>query len=171
MRAVIMAGGQGSRLRPLTCSVPKPMMRLFGRPVVEYILDLLGGNGFDSAVMTLGYLPQEISSHFESGKYAGISLSFSSEEKPMGTAGSVKLALKGYNDTFAVISGDAVCDFEIDKIVKYHKATGAKVTIVGYEVEDPREYGLVSKSDDGRILGFLECFLAAVKCSVHIPFH
>lgn len=93
MKAVIMAGGQGSRLRPLTENVPKPMARLCGRPVVEYILELLAENGIFESVLTLQYLPERLTGHFEGAEFAGVKLSFCEEEAPLGTAGSVKNAL------------------------------------------------------------------------------
>ncbi len=92
MKAVILAGGEGTRLRPLTETVPKPMVRLCGRPVVEYMLELLAANGVEEAVFTLRYLSEQLRSHFSSAEFAGIRLSFAEEERPLGTAGSVRAA-------------------------------------------------------------------------------
>ncbi|MCL1903779.1 MAG: sugar phosphate nucleotidyltransferase [Oscillospiraceae bacterium] len=162
MKAIIMAGGQGTRLRPLTCSVPKPLSLLCGRPVVNYILDLLDEHGFDEAIFTLGYKAEQIEQLFENGRYKGIRLRFSHEDSPLGTAGCVKKAFKMFNsaspDDFLVISGDALCDFNLTAAIRRHKETNAQATIITKRVDDPREYGLVltEKSRDGRITGFSE---------------
>lgn len=156
MNAVIMAGGEGSRLRPLTCDIPKPMARLCGRPVLEYILDLLAVNGVTHAAVTLKYLPDEIKAHFPDGKYRGIDLEFVEEDEPLGTAGSVKHAAAGYKEPFLVISGDAMCDYELEKAMKYHIAADAQATILVTHVEDPREYGLVRFDREGAVEGFIE---------------
>ena len=156
MKAVILAGGQGSRLRPLTCDLPKPLALLCGRPVLEYLFDLLIRNGIDEAVITVGYLAHRITERYPNGEYKTLKLCFSDETQPLGTAGSVKKAAGNWEEPFFVVSGDAVCDFELSKIMSYHKACGASVTIVGYSVEDPREYGLMETDDAGRIVRFLE---------------
>ncbi|MBC8584916.1 sugar phosphate nucleotidyltransferase [Youxingia wuxianensis] len=156
MKAVIMAGGAGSRLRPLTCNLPKPMARLCGRPIIEYILELLSKNQITEGILTLQYLPQTIISHFEKEEYAGIKLIFCEEEIPLGTAGSVKNALWEIREPVLVISGDAMCDFPLVKAMEAHKKSGADVTIVTARVEDPREYGLVITDKEGRITGFIE---------------
>lgn len=155
MYAVIMAGGEGSRLRPLTCEIPKPLAPLCGRPVVDYILDLLKKHGCDSAVLTLMYLADRLEAHFPGGEYKGIPLSFAYEDKPLGTAGSVKNAAKTAED-FLVISGDAMCDFDLTAAFAFHKQAKAAATLVVTQVEDPREYGLVQTGEGGMITGFLE---------------
>lgn len=158
MKAVVMAGGEGSRLRPLTCDIPKPMARLCGRPIMEYILDLLARYGTTEVAVTLGYLPNVIKQHFESGEYKGLKLRFVTEEKPLGTAGGVKNAAAEFigGEPFFVISGDAMCDFELDKAMDAHKKSGAKLTVLGKKVTDPREYGLINAGHDGAITGFIE---------------
>lgn len=155
MYAVIMAGGEGSRLRPLTCEIPKPLVPLCGRPVVDRILDLLKLNGCTEAVLTLRYLADRLVDHFPDGEYKGIPISFSYEDVPLGTAGSVKKAAKTDKD-FLVISGDAMCDFDLSAAFRFHKESGAVATLVVTQVDDPREYGLVQTKEDGRITGFLE---------------
>lgn len=161
MKAVIMAGGEGTRLRPLTCDCPKPMARLCGRPVMEYIFDLLGKNGVDEAAVSLRYLPEEIRSHFGEA-YGGIRLSYSIEDKPMGTAGGVKLAADTLGpDTpdasdLLVISGDALCDFNLAAAMRWHREKGAAATLLTAHVADPREYGLVVAGPEGRVSGFVE---------------
>lgn len=155
MKTVIMAGGEGARLRPLTCTVPKPMLKLCNRPAVEYILDLLKENGCTEAVFTLRYLGEQIERHFETGRYKGMKLTFSYEDTPLGTAGCVKNAAKNFNEDFLVISGDAMCDFNLSDILAFHKKKHASVTVVTKSVDDPREYGLVCEKG-GEIVGFSE---------------
>ena len=155
MKAVIMAGGEGSRLRPMTCTVPKPMVKLCGRPVSEYILDLLAKHGCTDAVFTLRYLGGQIEKHF-GGEYRGISLEFSYEEKPLGTAGCVKKAVnEEFDGDFLIISGDAMCDFNLTAALAFHKKMGADATIITKRVADPREYGCVI-AKDGLVVGFSE---------------
>ncbi len=157
MEAIIMAGGEGSRLRPLTCNMPKPMARLCGKPIVEYILDLLIQHGFDQATLTLGYLPQVIQEHFPKQQYQGLPLRFMQENIPLGTAGGVKHAAQDrLQDDFLVISGDALCNFDLTDFARYHKQSGALITIAVTEVDDPREYGLVNMDERRRVLGFTE---------------
>lgn len=157
MRAVVMAGGEGTRLRPLTSNQPKPMVSLCGKPCMEYILELLRRHGVEEAVATLMFLPKVIRDYFGDGDAVGLGLTYSVEQSPAGTAGSVKLAedfLRG--DTFLVISGDALTDFDLSELVRVHKEKGALVTIALKRVENPLEFGVVVVDDDGRIERFLE---------------
>lgn len=156
MKAVIMAGGEGSRLRPLTCDIPKPMARLCGRPILEYILDLLNDHGIDMAAVTLRYLPHVIIDHFKNEKYRNVKLKFIVEDEPLGTAGSVKHAAADFGEDFLVISGDALCDIDLTEAFTFHKQSNSDATLVVTRVMDPREYGLVSFDRDGVITGFLE---------------
>jgi mannose-1-phosphate guanylyltransferase/phosphomannomutase len=167
MKAIIMAGGEGTRLRPLTGTIPKPLAKLCGRPTVEYILDLLIKHGFTEAVFTLRYKGEMLERLFESEYYMerasnkGIDLRFSYEDEPLGTAGCVKKAAlgMGYTDDFLVISGDALCDFNLSAVYKFHKGSNAQATIITKQVDDPREYGLViteNESPASRITGFSE---------------
>lgn len=156
MQAVIMAGGQGSRLRPLTCERPKPLAPICGKPVLEYILDLLVQHSIHQAVVTLRYEGNKIISHFDGKNIPQLELSFSFEKEPLGTAGSVKNAIQGATDDILVISGDAMCDFDLTKAIAFHKNTGAAATLLVKPVDDPREYGLVDTDEDGKILGFIE---------------
>ncbi|MBQ6267780.1 MAG: NTP transferase domain-containing protein [Clostridia bacterium] len=155
MKAIVMAGGEGSRLRPLTCTVPKPMVRVLGKPILAYIFDLLLRHGVEEAAVTLGYLPEIIPAAFPSG-YHGLPLRFVREEQPLGTAGSVKHAAGVQEAPFLVISGDAMCNFDLTKILAYHNAVGAKITIVAVDAADPREYGLLRTDAENRVTGFLE---------------
>ena len=142
MKAVIMAGGEGTRLRPLTCDMPKPMAPLCGRPVMDYTLELLARHGFDEAAVTLMYMPQAIIERF--GEEArGVRLKYYIEEQPLGTAGSVKRASADFGEDFLVISGDGLCDFDLKRITDFHREKGAAATIVLKGMPNPLEYGLV----------------------------
>src|SRR6059058_5312955 len=156
MRAVVMAGGEGTRLRPLTSNQPKPMVPIVGKPCMEHILELLRDHGFEDVVVTVAFLPQAIRSYFGTGDSLGLNIEYSVEESPLGTAGSVRLASDRLDDTFLVISGDALCDIDLGKIVEFHKERGAAVTIALKSVENPLEFGIVVTDADGRIERFLE---------------
>ena len=152
-----MAGGEGTRLRPLTSNQPKPMVSLCGKPCMEYIVELLQKHGISETVVTLMFLPKVIRDYFGDGSSLGVSMQYSVEQSPAGTAGSVKLAeeyLK--DDTFIVISGDALTDFDLGEIIAFHKQRGAMVTIALKRVENPLEFGVVVVNEDGRIERFLE---------------
>ena len=152
-----MAGGEGTRLRPLTSNQPKPMVSLCGKPCMEYIVELLKKHGFDETVVTLMFLPKVIRDYFGDGSALGVSMQYSVEQAPAGTAGSVKLAEDHLrDDTFIVISGDALTDFDLSEIVAFHKQRGAMVTIALKRVENPLEFGVVVANDEGRIERFLE---------------
>ncbi len=155
MKAVIMAGGEGRRLRPLTCTLPKPMAKILGKPMIEYVFDSLISGGVTEAAVTLGYLPHAVEEHYEQG-YKNLKLSFVREETPLGTAGGVKNAAADFKEPFVVISGDALCDFDIEKIMAYHKASGAMITVVAADAEDPREFGIVKVGGENRVEGFVE---------------
>ncbi|MFL0196724.1 sugar phosphate nucleotidyltransferase [Clostridium sp. WILCCON 0269] len=156
MKAIIMAGGEGTRLRPLTCNIPKPMMPVIGKPIMEYILELLRATGIKDIGATLQYLPDEIINYFGDGKEFGVNISYFIEETPLGTAGSVKNAEAFLNDTFIVISGDALTDIDLSEAIAYHKKKGAVATLVLKEEPVPLEYGVVITDDNGKVTGFLE---------------
>jgi mannose-1-phosphate guanylyltransferase/phosphomannomutase len=156
MKAVVMAGGEGTRLRPLTSNQPKPMVPIVGKPCMEHILELLREHGFRDVVVTVAFLPQAIRSYFADGESMGLNIEYSVEESPLGTAGSVRLASGRLDDTFLVISGDALCDIDLGKIVEFHKEKGAAATIGLKSVENPLEFGIVVTDEDGRIERFLE---------------
>ena len=156
MRAVVMAGGEGTRLRPLTSNQPKPMVPIVGKPCMEHIIELLRDHGFEDIVITVAFLPQAIRSYFGDGESLGVNIEYSVEESPLGTAGSVRLASDRLDETCLVISGDALCDIDLSKIVEAHKAKGADVTIGLKSVENPLEFGIVVTDEDGRVERFLE---------------
>jgi mannose-1-phosphate guanylyltransferase / phosphomannomutase len=151
-----MAGGEGTRLRPLTSNQPKPMVPIVGKPCMEHILELLREHGFTDVVVTVAFMPQAIRSYFGDGENLGIDIEYSVESSPLGTAGSVRLASDRLDETCLVISGDALCDIDLGKIVEFHKEKGAAVTIGLKSVENPLEFGIVVTDDDGRVERFLE---------------
>ncbi len=156
MKAVIMAGGDGKRLRPLSCTMPKPMVPLLNKPVLGYCLELIKKHGFDEAVLTLRYLPNVIRRYVGDGSAFGIRAECSVEERPMGTAGGVRHALKQAEDSVLVMSGDAMCDFDLSYAMQEHKRSGAAATILLKKVKVPMEYGVVLKDKDGFISRFIE---------------
>jgi mannose-1-phosphate guanylyltransferase / phosphomannomutase len=151
-----MAGGEGTRLRPLTSNQPKPMVPIVGKPCMEHILELLREHGFNDVVVTVAFLPQAIRSYFGDGSSLGLNIEYSVEESPLGTAGSVRLASDRLDETFLVISGDALCDIDLNKIVDFHNKQGAAVTIGLKSVENPLEFGIVVTDEDGKVERFLE---------------
>ena len=156
MKAVVMAGGEGTRLRPLTSNQPKPMVPIVGKPCMAHILELLEQHGVDQVIVTLAFMPQAIRSYFGDGESFGLAIEYSVEESPLGTAGSVRLASDKLDDTFLVISGDALCDVDLSAIVRAHRKKEAAVTIGLKSVENPLEFGIVVTDEDGRIERFLE---------------
>jgi mannose-1-phosphate guanylyltransferase / phosphomannomutase len=156
MKAVVMAGGEGTRLRPLTSNQPKPMVPVVGKPCMEHILELLREHGLNDVIVTVAFLPQAIRTYFGQGETLGMQIGYSVEESPLGTAGSVRLAAKQLDDTFLVISGDALCDVDLSELVAFHHERGAAVTIGLKAVDNPLEFGIVVTDEEGRIERFLE---------------
>ena len=156
MKAVVMAGGEGTRLRPLTSNQPKPMVPIVGKPCMEHIIELLKRHGFEDVIVTVAFLPQAIRSYFGGGETLGVDIGYSVEESPLGTAGSVRLAAERLDGTFLVISGDALCDVDLTRLVDFHREKQASVTIGLKSVENPLEFGIVVTDDDGRVERFLE---------------
>src|ERR671938_2143669 len=156
MKAVVMAGGEGTRLRPLTSNQPKPMVPIVGKPCMEHILELVREHGFEDVIVTVAFLPQAIRSYFGSGESLGLAIEYSVEESPLGTAGSVRLARNRLDDTFLVISGDALCDIDLGALVAFHREKGAAVTIGLKSVDNPLEFGIVVTDEDGKVERFLE---------------
>ena len=156
MKAVIMAGGQGTRLRPLTSEQPKPMIPVANVPCMEHIVNLLKRHGFERIVATLEYMPEVIRGHFGDGSRWGVEMEYSVEEEPLGTAGSVKYVGGRLGERFVVVSGDALTDVDLGEVVRLHEERGAEVTLVLKKVDDPSEFGIVVVGDDGRVERFLE---------------
>lgn len=156
VQAIIMAGGEGSRLRPLTCDRPKPMVPVLNRPVMEYAVELLKKHGIVDIGVTLQYLPEEIINHFREGSGHEVNIHYFIEEEPLGTAGSVKNAEKFIKDTFIVVSGDALTDFNLTEALEFHRAKKSLATLVLTPVQVPLEYGVVITEKTGEIRQFLE---------------
>jgi len=157
MKAMILAAGVGSRLDPLTRTVPKPMVPVVNRPVIEHIIHKLKKNGFDEIWVNTHYLGSVIKEHLGDGSQFGIRIHVAEEHQLWGDAGSVKLAeefLRG--DTFLVIGGDDISDIDIAGVVAFHKANKATATIALTEVEDPSQFGIVVTDENGKIQRFLE---------------
>jgi len=156
MKAVIMAGGEGTRLRPLTVNRPKPMVPLCDRPLLEYTIDLLRKYGFNDITMTLHYLPRVVMDHFEDGSSYGVKIEYSIEDRPLGTAGGVKKALDEIDETVLVFSGDILTDVDLGTLLRFHKRTGAWVTMALTKVKYPTEYGIALLNEESRIVKYLE---------------
>ncbi len=151
-----MAGGEGSRLRPLTSNQPKPMAPLVNLPMMEHIVSLLRTHGFEEIVVTVAFMANAIRTYFGDGSEFGVRMVYATEEQPLGTAGSVRNAMAQLDDTFLVISGDVLTDIDLTKVVSFHHQRGALATIGLYSVEDPLEFGIVITRDDGSVERFLE---------------
>lgn len=156
MKAVIMAGGKGTRLRPLTLQTPKPMVPLLNRPCMEYIIELLRKHDITDIAVTVQYLPEVIRDYFGDGSDFGVRLHYFEENEPLGTAGSVRNAASFLDETFIVISGDALTDFDLDEAIAFHHHQESLATIVLTQFDTPLEYGVVITDQNGRITRFLE---------------
>jgi mannose-1-phosphate guanylyltransferase / phosphomannomutase len=159
MKAIIMAGGQGTRLRPLTSDQPKPMIRIVNLPCMEHIVKLLARHGITDVGVTLQFMPEEIQDYFGDGSEWGVNIHYSIEDAPAGTAGSVKMAeqqLDLEGERLLIISGDALTDCDLTEVVRFHEEKDAEVTMVLKSVENPLDFGIVITEEDGRISRFLE---------------
>jgi mannose-1-phosphate guanylyltransferase/phosphomannomutase len=156
MKAVVMAGGEGSRLRPLTIRRPKPMVPIAGKPVMEHILNLLKRHGITEVIVTVQYLASNIEDYFGNGSQFGMRITYSREDVPLGTAGSVKNAEEQLTEPFLVISGDALTDYNLTDIIQYHKEKKALATLTLAHVDNPLEYGVIITNEEGHITQFLE---------------
>jgi len=156
VKAVILAGGEGTRLRPLTSNQPKPMMPLVNKPMMEHIVALLAQHGFDDIVVTVAFLANQIRDYFGDGSDFGVTMRYATEDSPLGTAGSVRNASSELDDTFLVISGDVLTDIDLTAFVKAHRDADATASIALKHVENPLEFGIVITDADGNIERFLE---------------
>ena len=157
MRAVLMAGGSGTRLRPLTCDLPKPMVPILNRPIAEHIINLLKRNNITEIIATLYYLPDVMRDYFQDGSDFGVQMTYAvEEEQPLGTAGCVKNIQQWLDDTFVTISGDAITDFDIQAAIAFHRQKKSKATLILTRVPNPIEFGVVITDREGKIDRFLE---------------
>ncbi len=157
MKAIVMAGGDGKRLQPLTEVRPKPMVEIFDKPVLHHTVEKLKKYGFTDILMTLRYLPKGIEDYFGDGSDFGVSIEHHVEPRALGTAGSVRVCSDFIGDEdVLIISGDAVCDLDLSECMRFHRERGAEATIVLFEHPEPTEYGLVITDEDGRVTAFSE---------------
>lgn len=152
-----MAGGKGTRLRPICEKMPKPMTELLGKPLLAHLTELLRSNGFTELCVTLGHMPEAITAYFKDGEDFGVSMVYQIEDQPLGTAGGVR-ACRDFigEDDFLVISGDAACDFDLDYLQREHRRGGALVTMALYPHAEPLPYGTVLLNREGRVISFIE---------------
>ena len=155
MKVLILAGGKGERLRPITNGIPKPMVSMVGTPIIEIIISRLVSYGLKDIILTLGYLGDKIKEYIGDGNKLGANVTYFYENTPLGTAGAVKNAASALSDDFLVVSGDAYFELDFNELIARHYVSGDMATIVVKEVEDARGYGLVKLSGD-KIVRFVE---------------
>lgn len=156
MKAMILAAGVGSRLDPLTRNVPKPMVPIANKPVIEHILEVLRDHGFREIVINVHYLAEKITSWLGNGEKWGVSIKYSYEEVPLGTAGGVKKMEEFFDNTFLVVGADDLCDIDLRRVLAYHQEKRAMATIALSLVDDPSEYGVVLTNEKGKVIAFIE---------------
>ncbi|MCC7550606.1 MAG: NDP-sugar synthase [Methanobacterium sp.] len=155
VKAVLMAGGKGSRIRPLTLSRPKPMIPVANRPMIEYIVEKIKNSGYTELVVTLSYLKNQLK-HLLNERYPELNIKYSVEKQPFGTAGGVKKAEKYLDDTFFVLSGDVLVDVDLNKLLNFHRKHNALATMVLTPVDDPSHFGIAVLDEENQIIKFLE---------------
>ncbi len=153
---MVLAAGLGTRLRPITYAMPKPMVPVLNRPVMEHIVRLLAGNGFGEAIANLHWFPETIESHFGDGSGFGLELSYSREEALLGTSGGVRKAREFLGESFLVISGDALTDIDLAAMREFHESHEGVATLATKRVADTTQFGVAITGADGRIQGFQE---------------
>ncbi len=158
MRAVVLVGGFGTRLRPLTLGTPKQMLPVVDRPMIEWVVGHLGEHGVDEAVLSLGYRPDAFTEAYPDATCAGVRLTYAVEDTPLDTAGAIRFAATtaGIDERFLVVNGDVLTDLDIGALVTFHDAHGGDGTLHLIPVDDPSRYGVVPTGDDGRVLEFVE---------------
>ena len=158
MKAVVLVGGFGTRLRPLTLTAPKQMLPVVDRPMIEHVLSGLARHGVDAAVLSLGYREDVFRAAYPEGRCAGVDLLYAVEPEPLDTAGAIRFAATavGIDETFVVVNGDVITDVDVTEIWDRHHEVDAEATISLTPVEDPSRYGVVPTDETGRVLGFVE---------------
>jgi mannose-1-phosphate guanylyltransferase len=158
MKAVVLVGGEGTRLRPLTLSAPKQMLPIVGLAMIERVLGQLAAHGIDEAVLSLGYLPDAFMKAYPDGRVGAIGLTYAVEPEPLDTAGAVRYAatFAGIDETFVVVNGDVLTDLDLTALLAFHRERKAEGTIALHPVADPSAFGVVPTSGDGRVLAFVE---------------
>lgn len=158
MKAVVLVGGFGTRLRPLTLSTPKQMLPVVDRPMIEHVVAGLARHGIDEVVLSLGYRPDAFTDAYPDGLCAGVRLHYAVEPEPLDTAGAIRFAATaaGLDETFVVVNGDVFTDLDVSALWERHHEVGAEATIALTPVDDPSRYGVVPTDAEGRVLGFVE---------------
>jgi mannose-1-phosphate guanylyltransferase len=158
VQAVVLVGGEGTRLRPLTLTTPKQMLPVGRRPMIERVLTHLARHGIDTAVLSLGYRPDAFTDAYPEGSCAGVALTYAVEDLPLDTAGAIRFAARsaGLDETFVVVNGDVLTDLDVTGLVAFHRDRGAEATLALTPVEDPSAFGVVPTDDEGRVLAFIE---------------
>ena len=158
MKAVVLVGGEGTRLRPLTFGTPKQLLPVAGVTIIERVLAHLASAGLESAVLSMGYRPDAFLDAFPDGHAAGVGLTYAVEPEPMDTAGAIRFAAlaAGIDETFVVVNGDVLTDLDVRALVAFHEQHNAEATIALTPVEDPSSFGVVPTDEDGRVLAFIE---------------
>ena len=158
MRAVVLVGGFGTRLRPLTSDLPKQMLPIVDRPMIEHVVGHLAAHGVEEVVLSLGFLSDTFRDAYPDGRCAGIPLHYAVEPEPLDTAGAIRFAAEdaGIDEAFLVLNGDVLTDLAVDELVRFHRASGAEATVSLTPVDDPSRYGVVPTDADGRVTGFVE---------------
>ncbi|MDI6731528.1 MAG: mannose-1-phosphate guanyltransferase [Candidatus Margulisbacteria bacterium] len=174
MKAMVLAGGLGTRLHPLTVNLPKPLVPVANRPLMEYVIEHLKQHGFDEIIVLLYYQPEIIKKHFGDGKRFGVKMSYVSAPKDFGTAGAVKFAAKDLSEPFLVISADLICDFDLSRVIKFHKDKKSIATMVLTRAANPLPYGIVILNKENKIKHFLEkpswseVFSDTINCGIYL---
>lgn len=158
MRAVVLVGGEGTRLRPLTYTTPKQMLPIAEAPMIERVLGHLAAFGVDDVVLSMGYRPDAFLAAFPDDRCAGVKLTYAVEPAPLDTAGAIRFAATeaGIDDTFLVVNGDVLTDWDLGLLTSFHRSRGAEATIALTPVEDPSAFGVVPTDADGRVQAFIE---------------
>jgi mannose-1-phosphate guanylyltransferase len=158
MRALVLVGGEGTRLRPLTLTQPKPALALVDRPFIRYMVDWVGRHGIDEVIMACGFRAEDLREALGDAVPGGPSILYIEEEGPLGTAGPIRLAAEAglLDERFLVLNGDLLADLDLTALQRAHEETGAVTTLALYPVEDPSSYGLVRRREGGEVAGFLE---------------
>lgn len=156
MQALVLVGGKGTRLRPLTTEIPKPILTLVDRPFLTYMIDWLGSHGVDEVVLACGFLPDQLEEVLGDGRPGGPAIRYLVEPEPLGTGGAIKFALPELEGRFFALNGDVLTDLDLSALWRSHLERGAKASLGLYPVEDPTGYGLVDLAEDGRVLDFHE---------------
>ena len=158
MKAVVLVGGEGTRLRPLTLTTPKQMLPVGGRPMIERVIERLGQHGITDVVLSLGYKPDAFTRAYPDGRCAGLAMSYAVEPEPLDTAGAIAFAADqaGIDETFVVLNGDVLTGLDVGELIRFHRDRAAEATIALTPVEDPSRFGVVPTDSDGRVIAFIE---------------